>query len=41
MTAREMARWGLAYASLALALVLLVWLVRHVPGASAAAGILE
>ncbi len=41
MSAAEMARWGLAYAGLAVALVLLVWLVRQVPGASAAAGVLE
>jgi Zn-dependent protease len=40
MSGAEMARWGLAYAGLAAALVLLVWLVRHVPGASAAAGVL-
>jgi len=37
----EMARWGLAYAGLAVGLVLLVWLLRHVPGAGIAATILE
>jgi Zn-dependent protease len=37
----EMVRWGLAYAGLAVALVLLVWLLRHVPGAGVAATILE
>ena len=41
MSGAEMVRWGLAYAGLAAALVLLVWMVRHVPGASAAAGVLE
>jgi Zn-dependent protease len=41
MSPGEMARWGLAYAGLAAALVLIIWLVRHVPGASVAAGILE
>jgi Zn-dependent protease len=37
----EMARWGLAYAGLAVGLVLLVWWLRHVPGAGLAATILE
>lgn len=37
----EIARWGLAYAGLAVVLVLLVWVLRDVPGAGIAAGILE
>ncbi|HEY7724460.1 MAG TPA: site-2 protease family protein, partial [Anaeromyxobacteraceae bacterium] len=37
----EMVRWGLAYAGLAAALVLLVFALRHLPGADLAAGILE
>ena len=41
MTAGEILRWGLAYAGLAAALVLVVWVMRQVPGADAAAGILE
>lgn len=41
MTAGEIVRWGLAYAGLAVGLVLLVWVLRHVPGADAAAGVLE
>ncbi len=41
MTAGEIVRWGLAYAGLAVGLVLLVWVLRHVPGADAAAGLLE
>jgi Zn-dependent protease len=41
MTAGEMVRWGLGYAGLAAALVLLVWALRHVPGAGMAAGFLE
>jgi Zn-dependent protease len=36
----EIVAWGLAYAGLAAALVLLVWFMRHVPGAAAASGIL-
>ena len=41
LTARQLVLWGLAYAGLALGLVLLVWAMRHVPGADAAAGMLE
>ncbi len=41
MNAGQILRWGLAYAALAAGLVLLVWFVRQVPGADAAAGILE
>ncbi len=37
----ELLRWGLAYAGLAAALVLTVWLLRHVPGADMASRILE
>ncbi len=37
----QLLAWGLAYAALAAALVLLVWLMRHVPGAEAASKILE
>ncbi len=37
----ELLRWGLAYAGLAAALVLLVWAMRHVPGAEAASRVLE
>jgi Zn-dependent protease len=37
----EMVRWGLAYAGLAAALVVLVFALRHVPGADVAAGVLE
>ena len=37
----QLVRWGLAYAGLAVALVALVWLVRHVPGADMASRILE
>jgi len=37
----EFARWGLAYLGLAAALVFVLWLLRSVPGASAAAGLLE
>ena len=40
MRAGEAIRWGIAYAGLAAALVLVLWLLRHVPGASAAAGVL-
>jgi hypothetical protein len=36
----QLLRWGLAYAGLAAALVLLVWLMRHVPGADAASHLL-
>ncbi len=36
----EAVAWGAAYAALAAALVLVLWLLRHVPGASAAAGVL-
>jgi len=41
LTSRQLLLWGLAYAGLALALVLLVWAMRHVPGADVAAGMLE
>jgi len=41
MSAGEALRWGLAYAALAAALVALVWGLRHVPGADAAAAILS
>jgi hypothetical protein len=37
----QIARWGLAYAALAAALILLVVLLRHVPGADLASHILE
>ncbi len=37
----QLVRWGLAYAGLALALVAVVWLVRHVPGADLASRVLE
>ena len=37
----QLVRWGLAYAGLAAALVLLVWLMRHVPGADLASKVLE
>jgi Zn-dependent protease len=37
----ELVRWGLAYAGLALALVAIVWFLRHVPGADLASRILE
>jgi len=36
----EAIRWGVAYAGLAAALLVALWLLRHVPGASAAAGVL-
>jgi Zn-dependent protease len=38
---RELLAWGLAYAGLAAGLVLMVWLMRHVPGAEAASRVLE
>jgi Zn-dependent protease len=41
LSAGQLVRWGLAYAALAAGLVLLVWLMRHVPGADAASRILE
>jgi Zn-dependent protease len=37
----QLLRWGLAYAGLAAALVLLVWIMRNVPGAEAASRVLE
>jgi Zn-dependent protease len=37
----QIGAWGLAYAALAAGLVLLVWLLGHVPGADVAAGILS
>jgi Zn-dependent protease len=37
----QLVRWGLAYAGLAAGLVLLVWTMRHVPGADVASKILE
>jgi len=37
----EMAAWGAAYAALATGLLVLVWLLGHVPGADVAAGILS
>jgi Zn-dependent protease len=37
----QLLRWGLVYAGLAAALVLLVWAMRHVPGAEAASRVLE
>jgi hypothetical protein len=37
----EIAAWGAAYAALAAGLVILVWLLGHVPGADVAAGILS
>ena len=37
----QLLRWGLGYAGLAVALVLLVWAMRHVPGAEAASRVLE
>ena len=37
----EIVAWGLAYAGLAAALVMLVWFMRHAPGAEAASKILE
>jgi Zn-dependent protease len=37
---RELAAWGLGYAALAAGLLALVWLMRALPGAEAAAGIL-
>jgi len=36
----EALRWGATYAALATALLVALWMLRHVPGASAAAGIL-
>lgn len=41
LSAGQLVRWGLAYAGLAAALVLLVWLMRHVPGADLASKVLE
>jgi hypothetical protein len=41
LSAGQLVRWGLTYAALATALVLLLWLMRHVPGAEAASRILE
>lgn len=41
LTSRQLLLWGLAYAGLALGLVLLVWAMRHVPGADVAAGVLQ
>jgi len=41
LTPGQLLRWGLAYAGLAAGLVLLVWVMRHVPGAEAASRILE
>jgi len=41
LTPGQLVRWGLAYAGLAAGLVLLVWLMRHVPGAEAASRVLE
>ena len=41
LTPGQLLRWGLAYAGLAAALVLLVWVMRHVPGAEAASRVLE
>jgi Zn-dependent protease len=41
LTAGQLLRWGLAYAGLAAGLVLLVWAMRHVPGAEAASRVLE
>lgn len=41
LTAGQLVRWGLGYAALALALVVLVWAMRHVPGAEAASKLLE
>jgi Zn-dependent protease len=38
---RQLLAWGLAYAGLAAALVLMVWFLRHVPGAEAASRVLE
>jgi len=37
----EIAAWGLAYAALAVGLLVLVWMLGHVPGADVAAGILS
>jgi Zn-dependent protease len=37
----QLVRWGLAYAALAVALVAMVWWLRHVPGADIASHILE
>jgi Zn-dependent protease len=41
LSAGELARWGLAYAALGAALIALVWIMRHVPGADVASRILE
>ena len=41
LTSRELVGWGLAYAGLAAALLFLVWFLQHVPGAAAAARVLE
>jgi Zn-dependent protease len=41
LSGAQMARWGLAYAGLAVALVLVVWTLGHLPGADAAAKVLE
>ncbi|HZY03164.1 MAG TPA: site-2 protease family protein [Anaeromyxobacteraceae bacterium] len=41
MRPAEIAAWGLGYAALAAGLVVLVWLLGHVPGADLAAGILS
>ena len=41
LTPGQLLRWGLAYAGLAAGLVLLVWAMRHVPGAEAASRVLE
>jgi len=40
MRAGELVRWGLAYAGLALGLLALVWFMRSIPGAEAAAHVL-
>jgi Zn-dependent protease len=40
MRPAELAAWGLAYAGLAMGLVVLVYLMRALPGAEAAAGVL-
>jgi Zn-dependent protease len=41
LTPGQLLRWGLAYAGLAAALVFVLWSMQHVPGAGAAAQLLE
>jgi Zn-dependent protease len=41
LSPRQLLAWGFAYAGLAAGLVLMVWLLRHVPGAEAASRVLQ